>query len=323
VSLAGGGSDFPKWYEEHGGKTIGFSLSKFCYISLRALPPYSQNYKHRIVYSKIELVNEHWEIDHPAVAAVLADQCVEEGLEVTHAGDVPARAGLGSSSAFTVALLLALSAHRGRMMSKEKLASEAIRIEQRIEVVGSQDQCFAAHGGFLKIDFDAAGPHVSRLILPPERADDLLRHLLLVFTRLQRTAPEVEARKMATLALHHSEMRRLVEAVDEVESILTDPFDLDASALGAVLEAGWFAKRALAPGVSSDDLDALYRAAKAAGAYGGKLLGAGGGGCFLFAVDPERRANVLAALPGLVEIPLGIDQDGARVMVYEPNGLSR
>ncbi len=321
ISLAGGGTDFPAWYNEHGGAVVGFALAHYCYVSLRTLPPYHAGYRHRVVWSKIELVNELWEIEHPAIAAVLADQCVEEGLEIHHAGDVPARAGLGSSSTFTVGLLHALSALRGRMASHEELATEAIRIEQQRmhEAVGSQDQCWAAHGSLNRIDFDASGPRVRRLILPQEREHELLDSLMLLYTGTQRIAAEIEARKVATLDQHHTEMMRLREMVDEVEAILTAPM-WRVGALGATLEEGWRLKRGLAPGVSSSALDALYTRAKAAGAAGGKMLGAGGGGCYLFAVEPERRAELRAALAELIEIPLRIDRDGSRVVVYEPNG---
>lgn len=323
VSLVGGGTDFPAWYNENGGAVLGFALAKYCYISLRSLPAYATSYKHRIVYSKIELVNEYWEIDHPAVAAVLADQCVEEGLDIHHAGDVPARAGLGSSSAFTVGLLHALSAHRGKMVSRDYLAREAIRIEQDVihEAVGSQDQCFAAFGSFNRIDFDATGFRVRKLILPPGRTDQVLGSLLLVFTGLQRVAAELEARKIATIHQHAAALHQLTSLVGEVESALTAQ-KLDLRELGNILHESWEIKRSLAEGVSWPDLDALYDRALEHGALGGKLLGSGAGGCLLLVVPPEQRAALKDAL-GLIEIPLVLDQDGSRIMVFEPNGLGR
>jgi D-glycero-alpha-D-manno-heptose-7-phosphate kinase len=322
VSLAGGGTDLPAWYRTRRGAVVGFTLAQYCYISLRALPPYHASYRHRIVWSKIELVNELWEIEHPAIAAVLADQCVEEGLEIHHAGDVPARAGLGSSSAFTVGLLNALEAHRGRRITRDRLAAEATRIEQDVihEAVGSQDQAFAAFGGFNRIDFDASGVRVAPLILPPGREAEILGSLLLLYTTTQRTASEVEARKIAAVeaGANNCALERMLDLVDECEAALTAPV-YDHIMLGHILHEGWRLKRGLASGVSTDLLDDLYTAAFEAGASGGKILGAGGGGCLLLCVDPERRSTVLTAMPpGLVEIPLVVDRGGSRVVVYEP-----
>jgi D-glycero-alpha-D-manno-heptose-7-phosphate kinase len=321
VSLVGGGTDFPAWYEDNGGAVIAFAVQQYCYVSLRVLPSFATNYRHRLVYSKIELVNETHEIDHPAIRAVLEDQGVEDGVEIHHAADVPARAGLGSSSAFTVGLLHALAASRGRMISKDDLAREAIRVEQKVmrESVGSQDQCTAAHGGFNRIDFDDQGPHVRPLVLPRGRVENVLRHLLLVFTGVQRVAAEVETRKIADVARHALDYDHLREMVTAVERTLTAP-SFDPRELGLLLSESWQVKRSLTGGVSSEKLDDIFAHALDLGALGGKLLGAGGGGCFLLVVAPEQRATVKYGL-GLIEIPLAVDHDGSRIVVYAPNGL--
>ena len=321
VSLFGGGTDLPEWYLRHGGAVLGMAIAQYCYVSLRRLPPYSGAYVHRLVYSRTELVNHLSEIDHPAIRGVLQDAGITEGLEVHHFSDVPHRAGLGSSSAFTVALLLALAAHHGRIVSKDDLAREGIRLEREVigEAGGHQDQVWSSFGGLARIDFDAAGPHHRPLILPPGRATELMRHLLLLFTGSHRIAAEVEARKIKGLSRAEAEMGRIAALVDEGERVLTaDGFD--PAALGALLDESWRLKRGLTSGVSTSEIDELYATGLRAGAYGGKLLGAGGGGCLLFCVPPDRREGLKAAL-GLVEIPLRVDWDGAKIVVYEPNGL--
>ncbi len=179
VSLFGGGSDYPKWYRQHGGAVLGFAIDKYCYISVRPLPQFFEH-RHRIVYSEVECVNDIADIQHPAVRAVLQDQKVDTGLEIHHDGDLPARSGLGSSSSFTVGMLNALYALRGAMIDKQKLAQEAIRIEQRVigEAVGSQDQVWAAFGGINRIDFPIAGDfQVRPLVIPGERRQELIDHV--------------------------------------------------------------------------------------------------------------------------------------------------
>lgn len=323
ISFCGGGSDFPQWYETNGGSCIGMAISKYCYISVRELPPYF-TYRHRLVYSKIELANSTEEIEHPAVRAILADQCVEEGLEIHYDADIPSRSGMGSSSSFTVGLLQGLEALRGRIISKQRLASEAIRLEQQVmqEAVGSQDQIFASFGGLNRIDFDASGFRVRQIILPTPRLAELLDHLVLVFTGFQRFATEIERQKVERLADNAAYLRQLSNMVNEVEEILTNT-TRELIVLGEIIDQAWALKKALAPEVSNPALDAIYDRAIAAGALGGKLLGAGNGGFFCFIVRPEQKPALRAALSDLIEVPIGVDHDGSRIMVYEPNGLSR
>lgn len=314
ISLIGGGTDFPDWYNQNGGAVIGFAIRQYCYISLRRLPPYAQQYKHRIVYSQIELVNDLWEIDHPAVRAVLADRCVDEGLEIHHAGDVPSRAGLGSSSAFTVGLLNALTAHSGHRAGCKELADDAIRIEQQVinEAVGSQDQCFAAYGGLNRIDFGPEGYDVNRLIIPKVAQYGLVNHLALYYTGTQRIAAHIEKDKIANINDKTVELAALCGLVDDAQAAITC---MDYEALGNVIHESWELKRSLAAGVTNSELDAIYEKALRLGAYGGKLVGAGGGGCFLFVVPPKKR-EALKQL-GLVEVPLDIEPQGSRVIVYD------
>ncbi len=323
VSLFGGGTDYPKWSREHGGAVIGMAIDKYCYISIRRLPPFFEH-KHRIVYSLIENVREIAEIRHPAVRAVLGESGVRDGLEIHHDGDLPARSGLGSSSSFTVGLVNAMQALEGRMVTKRFLAEEAIRIEQQVigENVGSQDQIWAAYGGFNRIDFHRDGGFaVTPVIVPSTRERELLSHTMLFFTGISRYAHEVAASKIANLdrkAAHLTAMRAMV---DEAQAILTTP-DRPIGEIGALLHDTWRLKRELSDAVSTDAIDAIYEAGRDAGAVGGKILGAGGGGFILFFVDPTRRNAVRERLSGLIEVGFGIDRSGSSVVLYNPHGFT-
>lgn len=321
ISLFGGGSDYPQWYRQHGGSVLGFAIDKYCYISLRELPPFFEH-RHRVVYSKVETVKEIDEIQHPAVRHVLQDMGIERGVEIHHDGDLPARSGLGSSSSFTVGLLNALYALSGRIASKNHLAQEAIRIEQNVirENVGSQDQVWAAFGGFGRIDF---APDDSFSMMPfvmtRDRRDELLGNLMLFFTGFSRIASEVAAKKIASLDAKAEQVRKMVALVDQAAEILVGQSDFDD--IGRLLHQSWKLKRNLADSVTNSDLDGIYDAGMAAGALGGKLLGAGGGGFMLFYVPPARQNSVRNALSKLIEVKFGVDTAGSRIVVYEPDGL--
>ncbi len=323
VSLFGGGTDYPCWYQENGGSVLGFAINRYCYITLRHLPPFF-NYRHRIVYSRIETVSELSEIEHPAVRAVLTEMAFHQGLEIHHDGDLPARSGLGSSSSFTVGLLNALNALRGQMMSKQGLACEAIRIEQSVikENVGSQDQIWAAYGGLNRIDFSDQGFRVSPLIVPEQRSRDLLDHLVLYFTGFQRIANDVAKQKLANFNNRRPQLTRIQAMVDEAAGILVDP-NKPIADIGELLHEAWLLKRNLSPVVSNDAIDDLYNTGRAAGAIGGKLLGAGSGGFFLFFIPPERRPALRAALRDLIEVEIDVDRDGSSIVLFEPNGFHR
>jgi D-glycero-alpha-D-manno-heptose-7-phosphate kinase len=322
ISICGGGTDFPAWYNQHGGAVLGFALAKYCWIQVRHLPPFF-DHTHRVVHSQIELVRELREIEHPAARAVLVEKWIAEGgLEIMHTGDLPARAGLGSSSSFTVGLLNALAALQGKRIDKQSLAQEAIHIEQEIirEAVGSQDQVWAAYGGMARIDFDVAGFHYRPLIISSNRIAELLSRLSLHFTGISRFAVEVEAAKIARIAEATAQLHIIRASVDEAEDILTNP-KRNLDDLGRLLDFAWAAKKELAASVSNPHLDAIYDRARKAGALGGKLLGAGGGGFFLFYTPEDKHNQVRKALADLIEVPISIDKDGSRVVVFEPNGL--
>jgi D-glycero-alpha-D-manno-heptose-7-phosphate kinase len=319
ISLAGGGTDYPAWYREHGGATIGFALNRYCYLTVRHLPPFF-DHRTRLVYSRIENVMAVSEIHHPAARAVLTELGVE-GLEIHHDGDLPHGAGIGSSSAFTVGLINAIYALQGKRIDKATLAARAIRIEQDVigECVGSQDQVFAAHGGFIRIDFSDEAIVSEPVIMTPARRCDLLDHLVLYFTGFQRQASDMARQQVANFPARQLQLMRMRAMVDEAEAILCGGNPID---LGELLHEGWQLKRGLAAGVSTSYIDEMYDAARRAGALGGKLLGAGGGGFMLFLIRPERRSELRTALPGLVEVDVGIDNDGSRIVLFEPNGWS-
>jgi len=322
VSLFGGGTDYPKWFNRFGGSVLGFAINKYCYLSLRALPPFFEH-RHRIVYSRIELVGSIEEIQHPAVRAVLGEMKVSEGIEIQHQGDLPARSGLGSSSSFTVGLLNALWAGRGRMVTKQTLAAEAIRIEQEVigENVGSQDQVWAAYGGMNRIDFSRDGSFaVDPVVMPRGRRQELIGSLMLVFTGFSRFADQLAARQIANMEQREAHLHRLQAMVDEAVEILQNPAR-PIREIGELLHQSWMLKRELAECVSSPQIDGMYQAAREAGAIGGKLLGAGGGGFMLFFVPPERQAAVRARLHDLIHVEFDIDSAGSRIVVYEPDGL--
>jgi D-glycero-alpha-D-manno-heptose-7-phosphate kinase len=322
VSFFGGGTDYPDWFHEHGGAVLSTTIDKYCYISVRELPPFF-DHRFRVVYSIVENVKDVAEIAHPAVRAVLQRLEVSKGLEIHHDGDLPARAGLGSSSAFTVGLLQAVHALRGRHTSKEALASEAIHVEQCMlrEPVGLQDQISAAFGGFNHIIFRQDGSYeVKPMIMPRERLAALQDHLMLVFTGISRLAPVVAQTVIDNLKRRTGEMRAMQEMVDRAIELLASP-SADVVEFGRLLNETWMLKRRLSDRVSNSDIDALYDAATRAGAVGGKLLGAGGGGFVLLFVRPEDRARVAEALRHLITVPFKFDMSGCRIALYQPDGL--
>ncbi len=272
ISFFGGGTDYPTWANAHGGEVLSTAIDKYCYITCRHLPPFFE-FKHRIVYSLIENVR-HWdEIKHPAVRAVLEWARQEQGLEIHHDGDLPARSGLGSSSSFTVGLVHALAAMKGRLVAKDELAKDAIHIEQDLikENVGSQDQVAAAFGGFNRIEFKRCGGfQVSPVIIPRRRIDELQSHLMLCFTGLSRIASEVAQDQIANMGRRESELHRMRAMVDEAVKILhsaTTPIEQ----FGQLLHDGWMLKKELSTKVSTAEVDQLYAAARDAGAIGASL----------------------------------------------------
>ena len=322
VSFFGGGTDYPAWYQRHGGVVLATSIDKYCYITCRYLPPFFEH-KYRIVYSRIENVKNVSEIQHPAVKAVLDTYGCHEGLEIHHDGDLPARAGLGSSSSFTVGLINAVMALRGKYVSRDELASQAIHVEQNViqENVGSQDQISAAFGGFNRIEFRRDNSFdVAPVILSGERFATLRSYLMLCFTGLSRTASEVAKSQIENIDKREKELQFMKGLVDQAIDVLqsrTAPIE----EFGRLLHESWMYKRQLSDQVTNTEIDSIYETARAAGAIGGKLLGAGGGGFFLLFVPPERQEAVRSNLSRLIHVPFNFENTGSRVVLYQPSGL--
>ncbi|MBI2495633.1 MAG: kinase [Candidatus Omnitrophica bacterium] len=321
ISFFGGGTDYPVWYREHGGAVLATTINKYCYITCRWLPPFFEH-RSRIVYSKVETVASNGQIEHPAVRGVLQFLQIERGVEVHHDGDLPARTGLGSSSSFTVGLLHALYGLKGIMPSKPQLARDATYMEQELlkEHVGSQDQIMAAFGGFNRIDFSTDGSfRVSPVILDEERLALLEDHLMLVFTGLSRTASEIAAAQVEAIPEKRRQLHAMCGMVEEAMRLLQGRDDLER--FGRLLHEGWLLKRSLTNRISTPLIDELYEASRRAGALGGKLLGAGGGGFLLLFVRPEEQAQVRQALGGLLHVPFRVEHSGSRVIFYEPEAV--
>jgi D-glycero-alpha-D-manno-heptose-7-phosphate kinase len=317
ISFFGGGTDYPGWYLKHGGAVLATAINKYCYITCRYLPPFFEH-KSRFVYSRIENCIGIDEIKHPAIREVLRFLAVERGVEVHHDGDLPARSGMGSSSAFTVGLLNALYALKGIMPTKHQLAMESIRIEQEMirETVGSQDQATAAYGSFNHIQFMQNGEiSVRPVIMPAERLQELSSHLMLFYTGIKRTAADVADSYVADMESKKRQLRIMKDLVDESLSLLNGCGDL--TGFGDLLHEGWQAKRSLSNSVTNGEVDQMYEAARNAGALGGKITGAGGGGFLLLFVPPAQQAAVREVLNKLIHVPFAFDYNGSQIVYYQ------
>jgi D-glycero-alpha-D-manno-heptose-7-phosphate kinase len=318
ISFFGGGTDYPSWYRAHGGAVLATTIDKYCYLTCRYLPPFFEH-RLRVVYRQIETCQSADEVGHPAVRATLKFLAFERGLELHHDGDLPARSGMGSSSAFTVGLLHALHALRGHMPGKMQLAHESMHIEQELlhETVGSQDQVMAAHGGLRHVQFAPDGRIVAApVILPVERVADLQAHLMLFYTGITRTASDVAESYMTRLDTCSPQLHVMRELVEEGIDILSSGMDIRA--FGDLLHEAWQRKRSLSSKVSNAEVDGLYERARLAGALGGKLTGAGGGGFLLLFVPPDKRRAVREALRRQLHVPFAFESAGSQIIFYEP-----
>lgn len=322
ISFFGGGTDYHTWYEKHGGAVLSTSVNHYCYITARLLPPFFKE-KSRIVWSKIEQVMENNEITHPAVRGVLEHLKIEQGVEIHHTSDLPARAGLGSSSTFTVGMLNAMHGLLGRMTNKRQLAWEAVHIERDMlkENVGVQDQIAAAYGGFNKISIMPNGEFiVEPVIIQQRRMEDLQDHFLLFFTGVSRHASEIAKAQVEATRDKKAELYAMRQLVDEALTVLTTGGDLKE--FGTLLHENWQLKRSLTASISPEFVDDIYKKGRDAGAIGGKLLGAGGGGFMLFFAPPEKHASIKKALEDLLCVPFEFEPNGSTIIFYEPMSYS-
>ena len=318
VSFFGGGTDYPEWYSLHGGKVISTSINKYCYLTARFLPQFF-DCKHRISWSLIEEVNEFQDIKHPAVREVLKAFNFSEGISIHHEGDLPARAGLGSSSSFMVGILHACYLLKGEYPSKQHLAEQAIHFEQTVlnDCVGIQDQIAVARGGLNYINIQKDGSfEVYPLNIPQKRIQTLQDNMMLYFTGTTRYASEIAKKKVESFTEKEAQVKQMSSLVDQALDTLLNNRPL--AEFGELLDESWKIKRSLTSCISTEMIDDIYERARSAGAIGGKLLGAGGGGFMLVFCPPEKQANVRAKLNDLLEIPFEFDFQGADT-ILSPN----
>lgn len=318
ISFFGGGTDYPAWYLRHGGAVLATTIDKYCYLTCRYLPPFFEH-RFRVVYSKIESCQTIDEITHPAIREVLRYLNIDRGVEIHHDGDLPARSGMGSSSSFTVGLLHALYALKGHMPNKKQLAMESIYIEQELlrETVGSQDQISAAYGGFNHITFLPNGEFSIRPVtITPERMLELNSHLMLFYTGIRRTASDIAESFVNDLDAKKHQLRIMKDLVEEAISILNSRQDI--TSFGELLHENWQAKCSLSPMVSNSYVNEIYQQAISAGAIGGKLTGAGGGGFMLLFVHPPYQSTVKEKLSKLLYVPLKFEFSGSQIIFFDP-----
>ena len=318
ISFFGGGTDYPAWYREHGGAVLSTSINKYCYITVRHLAPIFP-YKYRIRYTHQEEAMSLAEIQHTSVRECMKFlNFFDTSIEMQHNADLPAMIGLGSSSSFTVGFLHALYTMGGKKVSKQQLAEEAIHVEQEYcrEHVGSQDQTIAASGGLNKIEFSKDGSiHVAPLSIIREKANRLADHCMLIYTGQSRVASEIAAEQIKNTPAKNNELDLMRQMVDEAMSILASKQDRFQD-FGTLLHESWQIKRTLSSKITNPLIDAMYEEALKVGAYGGKLLGAGGGGFLLLFVPPELQRRVREHFEKSIFIPFAFEQEGTQV-VYQ------
>lgn len=317
MSFFGGGTDMEEYFKEYGGAVLSTTFDKYCYVNVRHLPRFFE-YSTELSYSKTERVTSIKEIQHPAIRNAMEMLDMHE-IRLTYEADLPARSGLGTSSSFAVGMLNAFYALKGKYADKKKLADEAIYLERVLckEAGGWQDQIAASYGGFNRINFSADGYEVLPLIISPERKKELNSNLLMFFTGFTRFSSDVQKANGLDKKDKVKQLQEMYGLVDEAERVLTDK-NIDLSEFGKLLDHTWKLKRQTGSAVSTDSIDGLYARGIEAGALGGKLLGAGGGGFLVFYVEPERQQSVKQAMGDLMYIPFEFENGGTRVIHYTP-----
>ena len=318
MSFFGGGTDMEDYFRENGGAVLSTTFDKYCYVNVRHLPRFF-DYTSELTYSRTERVTDVNDIQHPAIREAMKMLDMQE-IRLTYEADLPARSGLGTSSSFAVGMLNAFYALKGKYADKKKLADEAIYLERVLckEAGGWQDQIAASFGGFNRINFGSDGYEVLPVIISPERKRQLNNNLLMFFTGFTRFSSDVQKANSATAAEDKkARLKKMYALVDEAEAVLTDKTrNLDD--FGRLLDVTWRLKKGTGGAVSTGSIDELYEKGMAAGALGGKLLGAGGGGFLVFYVQPEKQAAVREAMKDLLHIPFQFENGGTRVIHYSP-----
>lgn len=318
MSFFGGGTDIESYFKENGGAVLSTTFDKYCYVTVRHLPRFF-DYKTHLTYSKMEYVNSYDEINHPLIREGMRMLNMHE-LRLTYESDLPARSGLGTSSSFAVGMLNAFYALKGKYADKKKLADEAIYLERVLcnETGGWQDQIAASFGGFNRINFNTNGYEVIPVIISPERKKKLNDNLLMFFTGFTRFSSDIQkANNVSGSEEKRVRLKKMYELVNEAESILTDK-NRDLDDFGKLLDNTWKLKKATGSSISTNSIDELYKTGIEAGALGGKLLGAGGGGFLVFYVQPEKQESVKKAMNHLMYIPFKFEDSGTQVIHYSP-----
>lgn len=317
MSFFGGGTDMEKFFREYGGTVISTTIDKYCYVTVRHLPRFF-HYSTELAYSKMERVNEVGDIEHPAIREAMKMLDMHE-IRLTYEADLPARSGLGTSSSFAVGMLNAFHCLKGTYAGKKQLADEAIYLERELcqETGGWQDQIAASFGGMNRIDFRRDGYEVHPVIISPERKKQLNDRLLMFFTGFTRFSSDIQKENEKERKDRTAQLREMCCLADEAEQVLTDK-NASLNEFGRLLDYTWKLKRQTGSRISTDSIDALYQRGISAGALGGKLLGAGGGGFLIFYVPMVRQQKVMEAMEGLLHIPFQFDNNGTSVIHYSP-----
>lgn len=318
MSFFGGGTDMEEYFKKYKGAVISTTIDKYCYVNVRHLPRFF-DYSTELAYSKTERVNTTKEIEHPLIRNAMEMLDMHE-LRLTYEADLPSRSGLGTSSSFAVGLLLAFYALKGKYADKKKLADEAIYLERVLcaEAGGYQDQIAAAYGGLNKITFDENGYEVKPIIISPERKKRLNNNLMMFFTGFTRFSSEVQkVNNKTSFEEKKDKLDKMYKMVDEAEQILCDK-NRDLDDFGRLLDKSWKLKKQTGKGITTSSIDELYEKGIKAGALGGKLLGAGGGGFLVFYVQPEKQKEVRKAMKDLMYIPFEFDNEGSTIIHYSP-----
>lgn len=315
MSFFGGGTDFSGFFNEHGGAVLSTTFDKYAYVTVRNLPPFFE-YKTHLTYSKEEKVNSVDEIQHPAIRNAMKWLGMEK-IRMTYEADLPARSGLGTSSSFAVGMLEAFYALKGKYADKKKLSDDAIYLERTLcaEAGGIQDQIAAAFGGFNRIDFSKDGYTVNPVVMSRERKKELNDNLMLFFTGFSRFSSDIQKGTEKSMKEKTKELLEIYSLVDEAQKILSDN-NADLDEFGKLLDYSWNLKRGISEGISTDSIDEQYKKAMDAGALGGKLLGAGGGGFLLFYVPKEKQKSVKNALKDQMQVPFSFENEGTRIIYY-------
>ena len=317
MSFFGGGTDMENYFRKYGGAVLSTTFDKYCYVTVRHLPRFF-DYKTHLTYSRMEYVNTYDEIQHPAIRNAMKMLDMHE-LRLTYEADLPAQSGLGTSSSFAVGMLNAFYALKGKYVDKKKLADEAIYLERELcaEAGGWQDQIAAAFGGFNRIDFNEDGYKVLPVIISPERKSMLNYNLVMFFTGFTRFSSDIQKANNAGESNENKikKLKEMYSLVDEAEKILVEK-NSDLDEFGRLLDYTWILKRTTGEKVSTESIDALYKKGIEAGALGGKLLGAGGGGFLIFYVKPENKQNLINAMSGLLHVPFEFENGGSRIIQY-------